>query len=100
MWLSRVKYGDFVASLQFELGAVLGRVCPHLSDGENRNGKCAVLVGLFVPYLPKTGLNTNSDRFAIPKTNPYSAAVAPFFSASEGKNGGCSEMSSPNAIYL
>ena len=59
-----------------------------------------ILGPIFVPYLPKTGLNTNNDRFAIPKTNPYSAAVAPFFSASEGKNGGCSEMSRPNAIYL
>ena len=59
-----------------------------------------ILGPIFVPYLPKTGLNTNSDRFAIPKTNPYSAAVAPFFSASDGKNGGCSEMSSPNAMYL
>ena len=57
MLLSRVKYGDFVASLRFELGVVVDRVCPHLSDGENRNGKCS----LFVPHLPKLlFLNTKS----------------------------------------
>ena len=39
MWLSRVKYGDFVAPGQCELGVVLGRVLPPLSDGENKNGK-------------------------------------------------------------
>ena len=53
MWLSRVKYGDFVASLRFELGVVVDRVCPHLSDGENRNGKFSFFVWLFVPHLPK-----------------------------------------------
>ena len=39
MWLSRVKYGDFVAPGQCELGVVLGRVLPPLSDGENKSWK-------------------------------------------------------------
>ena len=57
MWLSRVKYEVYNATWQFELGVVVDRVCPHLSDGENRNGKCS----LFVPHLPKLlFLNTKS----------------------------------------
>ena len=55
---------------------------------------------IVVPYLPKIGLNMKSAKLAIPKTNPYSAGVAPFFWASDGKNGGCSEISKPSAIYL
>ena len=52
MWLSRVKYGDFVAPGQCELGVVLGRVLPPLSDGENKKWKNPFFVGLFVPHVP------------------------------------------------
>ena len=63
--------------------------------GKNANKKpetpCATaptlkhnFVPILVPYLPKNGLNIKSDRFAIPNTNPYSAGVAPFNSASDG----------------
>ena len=41
-------------------------------------------VPIFDPYFPNIGLNIKSDRFAIPNTNPYSAGVAPFDSASDG----------------
>ena len=36
------------------------------------------------PYLPNIGLNIKSDKFAMPKTNPYSDGFAPLSSASEG----------------
>ena len=39
---------------------------------------------IFEPYLPKIGLNIKSDKFAMPKTNPYSEGLAPLSSASEG----------------
>ena len=41
------------------------------------------------PYRPKTGLNTKRDKFAMPKTNPYCAGVAPFFSASDASLNDC-----------
>ena len=41
-------------------------------------------VPIFDPYFPKIGLNIKSDRFAIPNTNPYSAGLPPFNSASDG----------------
>ena len=37
---------------QCELGVVLGRVLPPLSDGENKKWKKPFFVGLFVPHVP------------------------------------------------
>ena len=53
LWLSRVKYEVSNATWQFELGVVGDRACPHLSNGENRNGKFSFFVWLFVPHVPK-----------------------------------------------
>ena len=39
---------------------------------------------IFEAYFPNTGENINSERFAIPNTNPYSDGLAPLLSASDG----------------
>ena len=39
---------------------------------------------ILVAHFPKTGPNMKSERFEIPKTNPYSDGLAPLSSASEG----------------
>lgn len=78
-----------------------------------------VLAPILAPNLPKMGLETKwnlthdrqiclavmtdylkkkRDKLAMPNTNPYSPGVAPFFSASDGKNGGCKDKSNPNAM--
>ena len=42
------------------------------------------LIPILDAYLPKTGAKINNERFAIPKTKPYSDGLAPLCSASDG----------------
>ena len=57
LWLSRAKNKDLYATWWFELGAVLGRVGPHLLNGENKSDGFRFFIGVFVIIVIFTNIN-------------------------------------------